>query len=335
MINKDEKISVIVPIYNVKEQYFKKCMQSITIQTYPNIEIILINDGSDEECKKIINEYVKKDERVIYIEHQKNQGISQARNSGIKIAKGEWIIFIDADDYVENNFCEEMLNVAKDTNSECVACAYNRIYRKKIEKVQKKCNFIMNNKQFFEEILNVQSGLGFCHMKLWKADIIKKNNIQFNKELNVAEDALFCMKTSKYLNNIYFLNKTLYNYRFNSKSIVRKFDKMYVYKYLCAMKFQKEYVQKEWKNYEKEFYNYVLYHVLLIVVNYCFHPKNKNKGIGMLKEICNIKEFKDAIKYSNYTGLSITRKITVFTLKYKLYIITSIIANIRQLQFAK
>lgn len=333
-IKDSEKISVVVPIYNVKEQYLRQCIESIIEQTYNNIEIILIDDGSNNNCKLICKEYENKDKRIVVVQ-QKNQGVSVARNNGVKIATGQWITFIDADDYIEHNFCKMMLDIANKTNSQCVICAYNRVYNSKIEKVIKKDSFFIDNEQFLKNILSVQSGFGFCHMKLWKADIIKNNNVQFNKELKVAEDALFCMEMSKYIEKVYFLNETLYNYRFNSNSVVRKFDNQYVDKYLKAMQIEREFIQKTWTNYEQEVYNYIMYHVLLIVINYCFHPKNENKGIKILKEVCNIEEFKKAINYSNYNGLSLTRKVTVWTLKCKLYVFTSIIANIRQYQFTK
>ncbi len=331
---KKERISVIIPIYNVPSKYLRQCIESIINQTYSNIEIILIEDGSSNNCKEICEEYAKKDKRIIVI-CQQNQGVSVARNNGIKIATGDWITFIDADDYIEKDFCEKMLDVTLRNNSQCVICAYNRIYNEKIERVLKKESFFMNNEKFIKGILTVQSGFGFCHMKLWKADIIKNNNVQFNESLKVAEDALFCMEISKYIDKVYFLNEALYNYRFNSNSVVRKFDDEYVDKYLKAIQIERKYIQNTWTNYEQEIYNYVMYHVLLIVINYCFHSENNNRGIQSLKQICNIDEFKKAIKYSNYNGLSVTRKITVFTLKYKLYIFTSIIANIRQYQFKR
>ena len=104
------KISVVVPIYNV-ERYLKRCIDSIINQTYDNLEIILVNDGSKDSCLNICNEYKKKDERVIVID-QPNAGLSGARNSGIEIATGEYISFIDSDDYIHKDFYKEMLSTA-------------------------------------------------------------------------------------------------------------------------------------------------------------------------------------------------------------------------------
>lgn len=327
-------ISVIVPVYNV-EEYLQECINSIIKQTYKNIEIILVDDGSTDKSKTICDKYLKEDSRIKVI-HQENSGVSEARNKGIEEAKGDWITFVDADDYISLDFCEKMLKKVLESDSDCIICSYNKIYNTTVVEILKSTDMQLNRKEFLNKIFDVQSGFGFCHMKLWNAKMIKDNKVYFDKELKVAEDALFCINMSNYINKIYFLNETLYNYRFNSESAVRKFDENYTEKYLKAMIKTKKNISKNGiiEN-DLKFNNYVVYHVLLIVVNYCFHPKNKKKGIPLLKEICKIPEFEEAIKYSNYEGFSITRKITLFTLKHKLYALTRMIAKIRQRQFRK
>ena len=102
------KVSIIVPIYNV-EKYLSKCIESILSQTYKNIEIILVDDGSPDNSPQICDEYAKKDDRIIVI-HKANGGVSSARNAGIDIATGKYIGFVDPDDYIENNMYELMVN---------------------------------------------------------------------------------------------------------------------------------------------------------------------------------------------------------------------------------
>lgn len=117
---KDELISVVVPIYNV-EKYIEKCIDSIINQTYTNLEIILVDDGSPDKCGKICDEYAKRDKRIKVI-HKENGGVSSARNIGLDNLNGEYVTFIDADDYISNNYCEELLNALKTENADCVAC---------------------------------------------------------------------------------------------------------------------------------------------------------------------------------------------------------------------
>ena len=329
-----EKISVIVPIYIVDSIYLKECIESIINQTYKNIEIILVNDGMTPESY----EYLKtlRDKRIKII-GDKNKGVSYARNLGIENAAGEYITFIDSDDYIEIDYCKKMLDKIKLEKADCVVCGYNRVYNDNKEVLNCDAKWKkLNSQEFLSKVLTVQSALGFVHMKLLKTNILKKNNINFNISLTHAEDAEFCVRLSKYINKIVKINEPLYNYRFNSESAVRKFDKEYSNKYLKSLLETKKNIDINNKELNQLYNNYVIYHVLLVIVNYCFHPNYSKKikdKYKCLKEICNIKEYKEAIKKSNYIGLSFSRKITLFTVKYKLYIFTMVIALIRQKQF--
>lgn len=328
----DELISVIVPVYNV-EKYINKCIDSIINQTYTNLEIILVDDGSPDNCGKICDEYAEKDKRIKVI-HKKNGGVSSARNEGLKKSKGEWISFIDADDWIEKDFCEILINKAIETKSDIALCGYNRVVDNQKEKIN-----VSNKELFFDsneyliKTLNPQTGFGFCHMKLIRKQII--NNIFFNENIVVGEDALFNIMISKNINKAIFVEKALYNYRLNNQSVVKKYDKNYAKKYLLAMQVIKEYLFEKCNNkvIQQNYYNFVAYHVLLIAVNYCYHPDNKViNNRKLLKEVCKCDEFKTGLKQSNYNNLSITRKITLFTIKHRLYWLTQFICKYRQKQ---
>ena len=328
-------VTIIIPIYNA-EKYLSKTLESVLNQTYKNLEIILINDGSTDNSKEICTKFANEDKRIIFIDKE-NGGPSEARNKGLEISKGEYIAFVDSDDYLELNYIERLLETLKDKGVQCVLCGYNRVYDQKAEKIVREESIYLNKEEFLSSILTVQGGLGFTWGKLWKREEIQ--NIRFNKDIKIGEDALFCMEACKNIDKVFILNEALYNYKFNPNSIVRSYDSEYVNRILTSTKKAKEYIEKEYKDNErilKKINNYIAYHVLLISVNYCFNKKNNLSLVGQikkLKEICNIKEFKEAIKNSNYDGLSLTRKITLFTIKYRLYLCTMIIAKIRQIQF--
>lgn len=330
----EDIVSFIIPIYKTDNNYLNECLKSICKQTYKAIEVIVVNDGMTRENLKLVNEYQRKDSRIKVI-GEKNEGVSSARNKGINEAIGKWIVFVDSDDFIDENFCEKMLDIAIKEKSQCVICGHNRIYSNKKEVVLKRKSFSMTGEKFFNEIFTVQSGLGVVTMKIWNADVLKKENIRFDKQLKVAEDALFCMQISGKIEKIYYFSEPLYNYRYNAQSVVRKFDEEYEYKYLLAMKKTKKYIEQMEKKSSIRLYNYIAYHVLLIIINYCFHPENKENNIESVQQVCNIPEFEEAIRKATYEGFSLTRKITLFTLKHKLYFLTCIIAKIRQAQFKR
>lgn len=332
-----EQISVIIPVYNV-EKYLEECIQSVIEQTYKNLEIILIDDGSEDGSGRICDEYAKRDSRIKVI-HKENLGVSIARNTGLEVVNGHYISFIDGDDYINKDYFEKLLKKIKEEDVQCVICGFNRIYNGTSEIVTYKENTIYSKEKFLEKILNVQGGIGTACGKLWEKEAI--NSIRFNENIKIAEDSLFAIKAIKNVNNVYVMDEALYNYRFNKDSAVRKYKEDFVEMCLDSMKAAKEYIEEEYKTNEKivkRFYNYISYHILLIVVNYCFNDENNLnfiKQIKCLKEVCKIPEFKEAIKESDYNGFSLTRKITLFTIKYKLYFVTMIIGKIRQSQFKR
>lgn len=331
----EDLISVIVPVYNV-EEYIEKCLDSIINQTYKNLQIIIVDDGSPDNSGKICDEYAKKDNRITVL-HKENGGVSFARNIGLQNATGNWVTFVDSDDWIENDYIEQLLIIAKQDNADVVLCGYNRVNNtagQEINATGGKDTF--SQFEYLIKTLNPQTGFGFCHMKLIKKDRIQ--NLKFDENLVVGEDALFNMQLSKNIKNAVFYKKALYNYRNNSNSVVKRYDDNYAKKYLESMKKCKEYISNNYNdtNIIQNYYNYVAYHAMLVAVNYCFHPENKIKRkTQLLKEICNYDIFKEGILNSNFENISLTRKVTLFTLKHKLYFLTGLICKIRQRQNKK
>ena len=326
-------ISVIVPVYNV-EEYLRECIESIISQTYSNLEIILIDDGSKDQSGMICDEYEKKDSRIKVI-HKENAGVSSARNTGLQIATGDWVAFVDSDDWLEENYFEVLINAAKTNNVEVVLCGYNRVVLSNKESINNsEKTIVLNSRAFLIKILNPQTGYGFCHMKLYKKEVIK--DILFDANLIVGEDALFNEQIAYNVKKVCMIEKSLYNYRINLNSAVKKYDPEYANKYLKSMKVNKEYLMNNYsgdKEIIQNYYNYVAFHVLLIAVNYCYNKQNKTKNKSkLMKEICGCGEFKEGIQKSNYKSLSLTRKIAMFTIKHRMFFLTSLICGIRNNQ---
>ncbi len=225
-MNTEPKISIIIPVYNV-EKYLQKCLDSVINQTYKNLEIICINDGSPDNSGKILDEYAKKDGRVIVI-HQENAGVSVARNKGLEIATGEYIAFVDSDDWLEPECYELALNVLEN-DKEVDLVGYNAdIINSRNDTNQD----LQRNKNWFtlpfvgKFELSQKIAIrmcGACWIYLFKASIIKNNKLKFSN-YKFSEDFLFIFEYFAFVKNIYFLDKNLYNYNLAPYSAMTKYS---------------------------------------------------------------------------------------------------------------
>lgn len=216
------KVSVIVPIWDV-EKYLPKCLDSLINQTLKDIEIICINDDSPDNCLNILKEYQAKDDRIVIID-QENGGLANARNSGLKIAKGEYIMFCDSDDYYETTTCEKMLNAIVENDCDVVECKVNIVYlydfnqRETEESNYGELKF--SGKQYIDDniILNT---IRLIVDKIYKKSIIDKFNIQFPDGL-LYEDNAFYYNYMVCAKSIFYLDEKLYNYVRREGSIMSK-----------------------------------------------------------------------------------------------------------------
>lgn len=220
------RISIIVPAYNI-ENYIKQCVDSLINQTYPNIEIIIVDDGSKDNTGYICDNYLS-DTRVKVI-HTANKGIASARNTGISISTGEYIMFVDGDDWIGTDTCEKAVKAAEDNGSDLVMWSYTReygnvSYRKNI---YEEMMFFNNNdiNKLFKRIIGLENeelrkpenadALSTAWCKLYKKEIILNNKIAFisTKEVGPTEDLLFNVNIMPYIKRAVFINEWLYHYR--------------------------------------------------------------------------------------------------------------------------
>lgn len=218
-------ISIIVPIYNA-ECYLNKCITSLTSQTYKNLEIILVDDESPDKCPKICDDWQKKDQRIKVI-HKKNGGVSAARNTGLEIAKGNYILFIDADDYIEKNCLETCIKIINKHHLDILKFGYQKelnFYHQK-NKFTVPVNKCINKEDYNADIYKyVLTTPDFCN--IWNA-IIKRDicqKIRFDINLTMGEDFLYFVKCVTKSQKIYFLDKCFYHYIINNNSITHQFD---------------------------------------------------------------------------------------------------------------
>lgn len=212
-----ELISIIVPIYNV-EKYLSECLDSIINQTYKNLEIILIDDGSTDNSGKICDKYAKKDKRIVVI-HRTNGGVSSARNLGLKIANGSYIGFVDADDWIANDMYENLYINLKKFNADISVCKFKNVYKRKniVHNDEKYSNLVsLNSEQALEILFDIKKCYSWSLWnKLYKKEILSN----FDEKLTIAEDLMQIFKIYFNKNVITsFENKEKYFYYFRKGS---------------------------------------------------------------------------------------------------------------------
>lgn len=189
MLNKNNiKISVIVPCYNIRE-YLPRCIESILAQTYKNLEIILISDGSTDGTDEVIREYVKKDSRIIPVFKQ-NSGVSDTRNRGLDIATGDYIGFVDGDDYIEPEMYETLLKNAIENNADISHCGYQMVFPSRVDyyyNTGKKV--IQDNKKGIRDIIVGDYVEPSPCIKIYKKNIV--NNLRMPPNIKINEDVIF------------------------------------------------------------------------------------------------------------------------------------------------
>jgi len=206
------KLSVIIPIYNV-EKYLSKCLDSVINQTYEDIEIICVNDCSQDGSLTILQEYAKQNKKIKIIDLPYNQGVSAARNIGIDAANGDFIAFLDPDDWWEVNLLEKAVTKLNADNSDIVLFGHyffkngkiipDKLKEEKIEKVLNGDNY----KEYLCDFVNL------VWDKIYKTSFIKNHNIKFPLKIHPTEDVLYALECFSYNPKISFLSEYLYNYR--------------------------------------------------------------------------------------------------------------------------
>lgn len=320
--------SIIIPVYNV-DQYLSKCLDSIINQSYQSLEIILVDDGSTDSSASICDRYALNDKRVKVI-HQSNSGVSMARNAGLKVVSGDYISFVDPDDWVESNMYQTLANYLKNRDIDIVR--FNA-YRK--DNVLNPLPFIGNysGKKLEEDITLSLIGakdfggmfiLGVLWLHVFKREIIEKHHIRFKKELRRCEDRLFTISAILYSQNMMFVNDVLYHYQVYNESLSNKYD---------SERWQQEqiyldYVQKEYTKCKNSIFiteanrrldnDYLLR--IITSINNEFFSDNNNKfrqRYFNTRNIINIKKISELFeKQTTLTKINTKQKLTLQLIKY-------------------
>ncbi len=250
-------ISIIIPVYKV-EKYLEKCIQSVINQTYENLQIILVDDGSPDNCGKICDEYAKKDHRIEVI-HKSNGGLSDARNKGLEMAKGEYIGFVDSDDYIEADMYEVLYNLLKQYNADVSICNFYTVSQGKIS-IKNADNGIneYNRIEILKEILldkNIQS---YAWNKLYKKELFDEIKYPIGKKYEDIGTTFYLLEKC---NKVVVTGKSEYYYINRQDSIVNNVTESTITDYIELIMQRYDYIEeniKELSSYNKDYLKRIL-----------------------------------------------------------------------------
>lgn len=219
-------VSIILPVHNV-ENYINNCLESLINQTYKNIEIILVDDGSTDNSGKICDKYKKIDKRITVI-HNQNNGVSYSRNYGINLARGKYLIFVDPDDYVDIDYIENLLKPLYEKDYDLVICNIDHIYQNKI--VNNFVDVIKLSNDYYEDFYYLNILRATPVNKLFKRDIIKYFNIRFLENVCFSEDRIFNYHYAVHVKSYKYIDKAMYHYCHGEKQSLSKARSLKAYK---------------------------------------------------------------------------------------------------------
>lgn len=307
------KVSVIVPVYNA-EKYLKKCIESILSQTIRKIELILIDDCSTDNSRTIIKEYCG-NARVKSIFLANNTGASAARNAGLKIASGDYISFVDSDDFIAPDMYEIMLN----SDADIISCGY--------KKCDDEGNIISNNPfplkdmNTKEEIIaaiktaHKTRFIWYSVRNIYKRNIITSNNITFNEGVRIGEDSIFCLYCFGCAKNVHVVNEAFYYYTDNPNSATAKKGNPYLESSLALQYDEKIKFYDKFgfdKSVSRDLSEYIVTHQMPMLLKNRVYLRKNIRGVFLMPMI------KDSLKLTPFFNFKLSKGVQLIILLVKL-----------------
>lgn len=334
------KISIVIPIYNTNEKLLKRCFKSIEEQEYKNLEIIIVSDGATNNNLKIAEDFAKRDDRVKVIK-QKNAGPSNARNNGIKKCTGEYLMFVDSDDWIETHTILECVNeleslkdldvllfgMKRDFKNQSEEFGYDK-YQKKEQYINEKIQNLMID--IVDENVKIEGPVA----KIFNIHFLRDNNLFFNSNTSIAEDMEFNLRTFSKAKKILVMDKCYYHYVCNLDSLTNNTSYEFVKSGLNNFKKMDNFIKEnEFCFMQEKFNDRVLCFIIASYISGIFSPQNRikyKKRIEMSKELKSDKFVKEKLICKN--NISKSRKIVLFFIKHNLHLLIYVMAYIRYIQ---
>jgi len=335
-------VSIIVPVYKVPEELLRRCIESILCQTLREIEIILVDDGSPDQCGSICDEYARTDSRIVPI-HKENGGLSAARNTGQRVAKAPWIMFVDDDDWIESDMCERLHETATRDRVQLVMCGASKdysnnreIYRFNLE--EGKIYSGDECKELQVRLLKFEENIADAWAKLIDKSVLDEHGIEHDESLGTGAEGLeFNLRLFDCLQSAAFIKKPFYHYFYNNKSSSASHDEAHHRNVVSS--FEKIKTLVEASNNSKQllpwFRNRLLYVVITTAISGFFSPDNPapyaTKKLEYSRYLA-IPIIDEALVNAGTASLSKQRKTILFLVHHRMFWALDLAGRIRYWQ---
>lgn len=294
-------VSVIIPVYNI-EKYINRCVESIINQQYTDYELILVDDGSTDKSGIICDEISKNNQRIRVI-HKENGGVSSARNEGLRVAQGEYIVFVDGDDFVTNSMLERLVDSITMAHADISICAYNSVSKSGVRKNVLADMILDKNKKDVDSFIYLYEHyfINALWNKIYKRELI---TVYFNTNYSMGEDLIFNLNYLKNCSRIATISDSLYNYCLRGASATGAFQENRISVIIQLHNFVCDFI--------KDYYDYncfdKIYRVNLNKIDAAFYMlmsslENKGKKINIIKEWIADSELKEFIQKSSVQNI--------------------------------
>lgn len=339
-------VSIIVPIYNIADEYLNKCLNTLQNQTYKNIEIIAVIDGSPNENNQLLCEYFHSKDNRFKVVTQPNSGVSVARNNGLKAARGEWIAFVDPDDWLSLEYVEVLLSNAT-SDTEIVVCdcyveyenksVVNHFYPKSVSANNIK---LISIEEIFgrNKLYNPpEIAIGVPWGKMYNHNFIQEKKLNFDFKLRRMQDNIFNLYAFDAASKISYIDMPLYHYRKYGESVSSRFSTKIFDDFYHVFEATDAFVSSKKKNihkYKQLYYKRILQSIVPFCKFYFFNKKNNNsyeKNKKIFLEIVESKFYQDAIHNIEIDNLDLNMKVLFMLIKYRLFMMLKLAFKIRHL----
>ena len=345
------KVTIVVPVYNTKK-YLKECVQSLTEQTYADIEILLVDDGSTDGSSDLCDTLATTDERIRVI-HKENGGAATARNLGIDEADGEYLMFLDSDDWLDTDTVDTLVNYADENKTDVLRFNYVREFEGK--QLVKPNTFLQEKLYAGEECKTVcrqllglsgkelahpesMNFLASCGFNLYRTDILRSLGVRFIpiQEIGSFVDGLFNFSVFLHIERFAFINRPFYHYRkTNEGAATANYRKNYVARQLVLFEKIKKKIEEEgkWEYFSQAYYN----RIALSSMEICFNAMRNKAGFREryreIKSVLKHEKFKEAYKKLDISSMGIKWKAYYFLIKHSMvfptYVMTKLILKLK------